>query len=60
MINEKNMKNIQEDPEGDSLEFREQITDQVQRGTIVGIEGRPGITEAGEYSVIANDVSILA
>ena len=40
--------------------FREQIADHVHRGTIVGVDGVLGFTEAGEYTIEAREVQILA
>jgi len=39
--------------------FKE-YADACQRGAIVGIEGEPGRTEAGEFTIIADDFSLLA
>lgn len=41
-------------------EFKQNVTDPCQRGTIVGVMGFPGQTDAGEFSVIAEELSILA
>jgi len=35
------------------------VVEVCQRGAIVGVEGYPGKTEAGEFSVIARELSLL-
>jgi lysyl-tRNA synthetase class II len=41
------------------VSFKE-YADACQRGAIVGIEGEPGRTVAGEFTIIADDFSLLA
>lgn len=43
----------------DNFDFKE-IAEACQRGAIVGIEGYPGRTEAGEFTIIAQKFSLLA
>lgn len=42
-----------------NIEFKD-IAEACQRGAIVGIEGYPGRTQAGEFTIIASDFSLLA
>ena len=41
------------------LDFKE-IADACQRGAIVGIEGFPGRTDAGEFTIVGRKFSLLA
>ena len=41
-------------------DFKSGVIDPCQRGAIVGIEGKPGYTEAGEFTVIADNLSLLS
>ncbi len=45
--------------EKNGVRFKE-YADACQRGAIVGVEGRPGRTEAGEFTIIADDFNLLA
>ena len=38
----------------------EEVRQKSQRGAIVGVKGYPGKTEAGEFTVIAREMSVLA
>ena len=40
--------------------FKQAIAEPCQRGSIVGIKGTPQLAQSGEYSVMAEEVSILA
>lgn len=37
-----------------------ELSDACPRGSIIGIKGFPGRTETGEFSVVAQDISLLA
>ena len=44
----------------DAMELMKQIAQSCHRGAIVGIHGHPGKTKAGEFTIIAEQVSPLA
>jgi lysyl-tRNA synthetase class II len=44
---------------GNGIAFRD-IAEACHRGAIVGIEGYPGRTAAGEFTIIATDFSLLS
>ena len=41
-----------------SINLQEQVS--LKRGTFIGVDGLPGRTPAGEFSLFANDVTLLA
>lgn len=41
-------------------EFKSKTVEACQRGAIVGVKGYPGKTDAGEFTVIAQELSLLA
>ena len=45
--------------ETSKVEFKD-IAEACQRGAIVGIQGYPGRTSAGEFTLVATDFSLLA
>lgn len=57
MLNQNEMKFPQQECHDDLFK---QYVDKCQRGAIVGVSGFPGRTDAGEFTIVAEDFSLLA
>lgn len=61
LVNANKISSMAELGEDDLLSaFKSNIADPCHRGAFIGVSGRPGVSDTGEYSVMAHDVCILA
>ena len=40
--------------------YKQVVSETCQRGAIIGVTGFPGRTEAGEFTIVAQDITLLS